>query len=202
MITNSASLHAFWSSLCILIALFYLFRLVAGRAYLVHFDIANEAGHGLMALGMIIMLAPASFLTIGLLLWNVLVFAVASLWWTLRLLARKPLLTILLRTNGTSSTFQSDAIHVWMHGGMCYMFLLMISMAFSMTQPAIYANCLFFVSLAFLTFFYGREISKDLQAAKRDWLQLGANLAHLLMSGIMAWMFLEMLSMTMNMGAL
>jgi hypothetical protein len=43
------------------------------------------------------------------------------------------------------------------------MFLLMSNMAFSMTQPAIYANCIFFVSFAFLTFFYGREISKDME---------------------------------------
>jgi hypothetical protein len=35
-----------------------------------------------------------------------------------------------------------------------------------------------------------------------DKLQLGANMAHLLMSGMMAWMFLEMISMTMSMGAL
>jgi hypothetical protein len=52
---------------------------------------------------------------------------------------------------------------------------------------------------AFLTCFSGREIAKDLQIAKRNWLQLGANLAHTFMSGMMCWMFLEMISMTMSM---
>jgi len=86
--------------------------------------------------------------------------------------------------------------------GMCYMFLLMSSMAFSMTSPATFLNCLFCVSFSFLTFVYIQEVFKDLQAAKRDWLKLGANLSHLLMSGVMGWMFLEILFMTMRMGAL
>jgi hypothetical protein len=83
---------------------------------------------------------------------------------------------------------------------MCYLFLLMNSMALSMTQPATYASSLFFVVCAFLTLFYGREVSKDFQAAKMNWLHCGANLAHVLMSAMMGWMFLEMLSMTMSMG--
>lgn len=155
-----------------------------------------------MAVGMMVMLAPAGFLTSALIRWNIILFAVASLWWTCRLLARKPLLAFLSRTNGVSSAFQSEALHVLAHGGMCYMFLLMNSMAFSMTRPATYANCFFFVSFTFLTFFYGRAISRDLQRAKMDWLKLGENVAHLLMSGIMGWMFLEMISMTMRMGGL
>ena len=73
-------------------------------------------------------------------------------------------------------------------------------MALSMTQPATVVTGIFFVSFAFLTFFYGREIAKDVQTASRDWLQVSANLAHVLMSGVMAWMFLQMISMTMNMG--
>jgi hypothetical protein len=200
--TSLSPIHAIFSFLCTLIALFYLFRLVSGRAHLLHFDAENEIGHGLMASGMIVMLAQASDLSSELIRWNILLFAFAALWWALRLFARKPLLALGSRTHGASSPFQSDAIHVLMHVGMCYMFLLMSSMAFSMTRPAIYANCLFWVSFAFLTFFYGRAISKDLQRAKMDWLQLGANLAHLLMSGMMAWMFLEMISMTISMGAL
>lgn len=82
------------------------------------------------------------------------------------------------------------------------MFLLLSSMAFSMTQLASSVNCIFFVSFAFLIFFYGREISKDLHAGKQDRLQLGANIAHALMSGMMCWMFLEMMAMTMSMGSL
>ncbi len=200
--TSLSPLHAIFSFLCTLITLFYLLRLVGGRAHLPHFDAENEVGHGLMAIGMTVMLAQASDLSSELVRWNIILFALASLWWTIRLFARKPLLAIGSRTNGVYSTFQSDAIHVLMHVAMCYMFLLINSMAFSMTRPAIYANCLFFVSFAFLTLFYGREISKDLRVAEIDRLQLGANLAHLLMSGIMAWMFLEMISMTMSMGAL
>lgn len=200
--TSINPLYAFWSLLCILIALFYLFRLVGGWTQFSHFDAENEVGHGLMAIGMAAMFAPAGLLTFDLIRWNILLFAIASLWWTCRLLVRKPLLALLLHKNGERSAFQSDAIHVLMHVGMCYMFLLTSNMAFSMTQPTIYANCSFFVSCAFLTFFYGREISKDLQATKIDRLQLGANVAHILMSGMMAWMFLEMISMTMRMGAL
>ena len=202
MMTSLSPLHAIFSFFCTLIAVFYLFRLIGGRAYLLHFDAENEIGHGLMASGMIVMLAQVSNLSSGLIRWNILLFALAALWWTVRLFARKPLLAFGSRTNRERSTFQSDAIHILMHVGMCYMFLLMNSMAFSMTRPAIYANCVFFVSFAFLTLFYGRAISNDLQAAKIDQLQLGANLAHLLMSGIMGWMFLEMISMTMNMGVL
>jgi Domain of unknown function (DUF5134) len=164
-----------------------------------HFDAENEVGHGMMALGMVFMLAPADLLPSELIDWNIILFAVASLWWTFRLLTRKPLLALLSGKNGERSTVRSDTIHVVMHMGMCYMFLLMSSMALSMTQPAIYANDLFCVSFAFLTLFYGREITKDLQAEKRDWLQCGANLAHAFMSAMMCWMFLEMLSMTMSM---
>lgn len=160
-------------------------------------------GHGMMAIGMLVMLAPANWLSPNLLRWNILLFATASLWWTFRLFARKPLLALLPGKNGTSSPAQSevcaDAIHVFMHGGMCYMFLLMSSMVMSMTRPATYVTCLFFVSFAFLTMFYGREITHDLRTARINWLQLGANLAHVLMSGMMCWMFLEMLSMTMTM---
>jgi hypothetical protein len=72
-------------------------------------------------------------------------------------------------------------------------------MALSMTQPATFVTCFFFLSFAFLTCFSGREIAKDLQIAKRNWLQLGAKLAHTFMSGMMCWMFLEMISMTMSM---
>lgn len=197
-----SSLQAFWSLLFLIIAFFYLFRLVSIRPWILHFDAENEVGHGMMAIGMAFMLAPGGILTGDIIRWNILLFALASLWWTCRLLARKPLLAILLRTNGGYSTFRSDAIHVFMHVGMCYMFLLMSSMAFSMTAPATSLNCLFCVSFSFLTFIYIQEVFGDLQAAKRDWLQLGANLAHVLMSGVMGWMFLEMLSMTMRMGAL
>lgn len=197
--TGVKSLHIFWLLLCTVITLFYLFQLVAGRRWLSHFDAENQVGHGLMALGMTFMLAPAGGLPSDLLHWNIILFAATSLWWICRLFVRKPLLTLLFGKNGERSTVQSDGIHVFMHGGMCYMFLLMSSMAFSMTQPATYVTCVFFASFAFLTFFSGREIAKDLQIARRNWLQLGTNLAHTLMNGMMCWMFLEMITMTMSM---
>src|SRR5258706_4454820 len=120
VMTSLSPLHAFWSFLCTLIALFYLFRLVGGRAQFPHFDAENEVGHGLMAIGMTVMLAPVGLLTSELIRWNIILFAIASLWWTFRLFARKPLLAIGLRTNRGHSTFQSDAIHVLMHVRMCY----------------------------------------------------------------------------------
>lgn len=198
---TSNPLSAIFSLLFLIVACFYLFRLVSVRPWIDHVDAENEVGHGMMAIGMMVMLAPAGILTSDLIRGNIILFALASLWWTIRLFARKPLLAILLRTNGGYSTFRSDAIHVFMHVGMCYMFLLMSSMAFSMTQPATYVNCLFFISFAFLTFFYGREISKDVHTTKMDRLHLGANIAHLLMSGMMCWMFLGMISMTMRMAS-
>jgi hypothetical protein len=197
---TSGPLSGFWSLLFLLIACFYLFRLVSVRPWINHVDAENEVGHGMMAIGMMVMLAPAGSLTSDLIRWNIILFALASLWWTFRLFARKPLLAVLLRIHGGHSPFQSDAIHVCMHVGMCYLFLLMSSMALSMTQPATYLSSLFCVVFAFLTVFYGREIAKDLRTAKLNRLQLGANSAHLLMSGMMCWMFLEMLSMTMSMG--
>src|SRR5260370_41727068 len=151
--TILSPLSAFWSLVLIIIALFYLLRIIGGRAWMRHVDVENEVGHGMMAIGMVFMLAPAGLLTSDLIRWNILLFAIASLWWTFRLLARKPLLAILLGKNGAHSTFQSDAIHVFMHVGMCYMFLLTSSMAFSMTQPAISANSIFFAAFAFLTLF-------------------------------------------------
>ncbi len=193
-------LHAFSLLVFPMIALFYLFRLIKGRTWMRHIDVENEVGHGVMAIGMVFMLAPAGLLTSDLLRWNIILFAIASLWWTFRLCARKPLLVILLGKNGEYSTFQADAIHVFMHVGMCYMFLLTSSMAFSMTQPVISANSIFFAAFAFLTLFYGREIFKDLHTAQIDRLQLGANIAHLLMSGMMGWMFFSMISMSMSMG--
>lgn len=200
MIPLSELFSVIFSLLFLATAFFYLFRLVSIRPWIHHVDAENEVGHGMMAVGMIFMLAPGSILTIDLIRWNILLFAFASLWWTVRLFVRKPLLAILLHADGARSLLRSDAIHVFMHVGMVYMFLLMSSMAFSMTQPATYLTCLFFVSFAFLTFFYGREVSRDLQLAKMDWLKLGADLAHALMSGVMSWMFIEMISMTMNMG--
>ena len=86
-----------------------------------------------------------------------------------------------------------------MHGGMCYLFLLMGSMVVSMMQPVIYLSGLVGILFAFLALFFAREISQDLQAASMDRLQLGAHLAHALMSGMMCWMLLDMIAMTMAM---
>jgi hypothetical protein len=197
---TGSPLSVFWSLLFLFIACFYLFRLVSVRPWINHVDAENEVGHGMMAIGMMVMLAPAGSLTSDLIRWNIILFALASLWWTIRLFARRPLLAILLRIHGGHSPFRSDAIHVCMHVSMCYLFLLMSSMALSMTRPATYATSLFFVVFDFLTLFYGREVAKDFQAAKMNWLHCGANLAHVLMSAMMGWMSLEMLSMTMSMG--
>ena len=195
-------LHAIFALLCMLVTLFYFIRLVNGRRWLGHFDGENEGGHGLMALGMVFILAPAGSFSSDFLRWSIVVFAVAALWWTLRLFVRKPVLALLDRKNSVHSTVQADAIHIFMHGCMCYMFLLMSSMALSMTFPATSASSLCVVVVAYLAFFYSRECARDCQAVSRDWLQLGANLAHALMSGMMGWMFLEMLTMTMRIGAL
>jgi hypothetical protein len=201
--TGMSLVHAIFSFLCTLTALFFFFRLVNGCRGLSHFDVENEVGHGMMAIGMLFMLAPAGWFSADLLRWNMLLFAAASLWWTCRLFVRKPLLALLLEKNGAHSPIQSevrsDAIQVFMHGGMCYLFLLMGSMVVSMMQPVIYISCLLLVSFAFLTLFFGREISQDLQAASMDRLQLGAHLAHALMSGMMCWMFLAMIAMTQAM---
>lgn len=199
--TSTSSLYTFWVLLCISIACFYLFRLVCGRAWLGHFDVENEVGHGIMAIGMIFMLAPAGLLFSVLIRWNILLFASAALWWIFRLFVRKPLLALLAGRDGERTPFRSDAIHVFMHIGMCYMFFLLSSMAFSMTQLATALDYGFCFCFALLTFYYIRESYRDFQAAKKDWLQFGANLAHVLMSGMMCWMFLEMIAMTMNMRA-
>ncbi|GHO75361.1 hypothetical protein KSD_31320 [Ktedonobacter sp. SOSP1-85] len=193
-------LAAIFSLLLLIIAFFYLFRLVGCRTQIHPFDAENEVGHGLMAIGMMVMLAPTDWLSPDIIRWNVILFALFTLWFIGRLFTRKPLLAIMLQTPGAHSTVRADALHVLMHGGMCYMFLLMSSMVLSMTQPALYASCIFFVAFAFLILFYGREISNDLHAAKMDWLQCSANIAHALMSGMMCWMFLDMISMTISMG--
>ncbi len=197
--TGIGLLRMFWLSLCIMITLFYLFQLIAGRRWLSLSEAENKVGYGLMALGMTFMLVPVGGLPSDLLRGNIVLFAVTALWWTCRLFVRKPLLALLFGKSGECSTIQSDGIHVFMHGGMCYMFLLMSNMAFSMTQPATSVTCIFFVSFALLTFFSGREIAKELQMTRKDWRQLSTTLAHALMNGVMCWMFLEMIAMTMSM---
>ena len=204
-------LHAIFSLLgiliCILIALFFFFRLVSGCRWLSHFSAEHEIGHGMMAIGMLFMLAPAGWLSADLLHGMMFLFAAASLWWTCRLCVRTQRLAPVLENNGTHSPSQSEVwsevrfevIPIFMHGGMCYLFLLMGSMILSMMQPVIYISCLLVVLFAFLALFFGREISQDLQAASVDRLQLGAHLAHALMSGMMCWMLLEMIAMTMAM---
>jgi len=204
-VPSMSSLHAMFSLLCILIALFFCFRLVSGSRWVSPFDAEHEAGHGMMAIGMLFMLAPAGWFSAALLHWTMLVFAAASLWWTCRLFARKPLGALLLGKNGAHAPIQSevwsDAIHLFMQGGMCYLFLLMGSMVVSMMRPVIDFSCVMSVLFAFLALFFGREISHDLQAASLDRLQLGAHLAHALMSGMMCWMLLEMIAMTIAMKA-
>src|SRR5690348_2062941 len=80
-----------------LIALFYLFRLIGGHAWLSHFDGESEAGHTIMAIGMVFMLVPAALQTPTIVLWNVILFAAASLWFTGRLLTRRPLFALVLQ---------------------------------------------------------------------------------------------------------
>ena len=98
--TGMSVLHAIFSFLCILIciliALFFFFRLVSGRRWMSHVDAENEVGHGMMAIGMLFMLAPAGWVSADLLHWNMLLFAAASLWWACRLFVRKQRLALLL----------------------------------------------------------------------------------------------------------
>ena len=153
--TGISPLAAFWSLLFLAIALFYLLRIVRYRVSLRHFDAESEAGHGIMAIGMIYMLAPLGPLTSGIIVWNIILFAVASLWFTGRLFARKPLLALLLHTNGEPSTLYAEAIHVFMFVGMSYMFLLMSSMSLSMAQPIVALTYGFCLSFALLFLSYG-----------------------------------------------
>ena len=197
--TSIDLLHAFGLLLFPLIALFYLFRLIGGRAWLSHFDGESEAGHAIMATGMVFMLAPAVLQTPTIVLWNVILFAAASLWFVGRLLTRRPLLALVSRKNRVASAFQADAIHVFMNAGMCYMFLMMRSMVFSMMPLAVSLDYGFCLAFLLLTLFYAREVARDVQPVKKDWLALGANVAHVLMSGGMVWMFLGMISMNMSM---
>jgi uncharacterized protein DUF5134 len=162
------------------------------------FDVEGEIGHALMALGMAAMLAPPDFQTTTLLRWNIFLFAFVSLWFAGRLLTRKPLLAF-LRASTERSLQRADLIHVFTSICMSWMFLEMGSMALSMTAPATYLNSAFFVAFAYLLLSYARDVSKDLQTTSVDWLKLGADLAHVLMNGVMSWMFIEMITMTMRM---
>jgi hypothetical protein len=95
-VTGMSFLHTLFVLLCILIALFFCFRLVSGGRWVSHVDAEHEVGHGMMAIGMLFMLAPAGWFSADLLHWNMLLFAAASLWWTCRLFVHKPLLALLL----------------------------------------------------------------------------------------------------------
>jgi hypothetical protein len=95
--TDLRSLHVIFSFLCTLSALFSFLRLVSGRRRLSHFDAEKEVGDGMMAIGMLFMLAPVGWLSADLLDWNMLLFAATSLWWICRLFVRKPLLALLLK---------------------------------------------------------------------------------------------------------
>ena len=190
-------LHTIFSLLSALISFFSFFRCIGGRRWLSHFDAESEVGHAMMALGMTFMCA--GWLPSVLIRCTIILFALTSLLWMFRLLARKPLLSFLLDHNGEHCTIQSAMIHVLMHIGMCFMFLCMSNMTLSMAQPAIYASTIFFASFALLTFFQSRETAQHLQMPKIDWLQCGTHLAQTLMSGMMCWMFLEIISMPMDM---
>jgi hypothetical protein len=196
---DTSLLHVIFLVLCSFIAVFYLFLLLSKQRRESQCDREHEVGHSLMALGMLLMLVPANILNPSLLHWNVAVFALASFWWLMRLFLRRPLLTALRRSTGKQPSFQADAMHMLMHGGMCYQCVLMSSMALSMTHPAIAAAGAFFVSFVFLALFYGWKLSRGLQRAQLDWRQCGANLAHALMSAMMSWMFLEMILMAVRM---
>jgi len=111
------------------------------------FDPEDEIGHGLMAVGMAYMLAPAGIMSAEGLRWNIVLFALATLWFSARLVARRQLLAAILRTNGEQPTLKKDAIHVFTLLAMVYMFLLMGSMSFSMSIPALQLNCLCLVAL-------------------------------------------------------
>lgn len=199
MTTGNNVLTALEMLLCAVIACFYLLRIISHRRWLSQFDVENEVGHGIMAVGMIYMLMPVSMFSPDFLGWNMIIFALAALWWTLRLCVHKPLLVFVLGESAEYSPISSDAIHVVMYLGMSFMFALMLSMAFSMTPFAILFIRVFFFFFAFLTFFYGQEILQVLRVTKVDWLTLSANIAHILMSGMMCWMFFGMLSMSLTM---
>jgi len=196
---NIGLLSIFWPLLFIIIALFYLFRLIASLVWARRFDAENEFGHGLMAIGMAFMLAPPDFQTPGGIRWSIILFVLAALWFCTRLLLRRPLLAILLRADLGRPAPQADAIHVFMYLSMAYMLLLMSNMAFSMALPTTALNCACFVAFIFLLFSYMRAIWRNLQMARLDRLKLGADLAHALMNLAMAWMFIDMLTMTISM---
>jgi hypothetical protein len=200
---DSGPLSPLWSLVFLILALFYLYRMLWYRQHIRFFDAENEVGHAMMALGMAFMLTQLSGPPSDLVRWNIILFAAASLWWALRLWVQKPVCAFLLRQNGIFSSRQSDVFHMCMHAGMAYMFSLMSSsMTLSMTPYASICISLFALFFAFLTCFYGQEIVRILSIANRDWFQCGASLAHALMSGVMCWMFLEMLMMTISMNAL
>jgi len=190
-----------WSLVFLLCALLYLYRILWSYQHMRPCDAENEVGHALMALGMALMLTQPSGPASNLLQWGIVLFAAASLWWALRLCLQKPVSAFLRRHIGASSPRQSDLVHMCTHVGMSYMFVLMGSMALSMTAWASLCIALFALFFAFLTCFSGREIVRDLLLAKRDWLQCATDLVHALMGAVMCWMFLRMLMMTMSMHA-
>jgi hypothetical protein len=109
--TDTRSLHVIFAFLWTLNSLFSLFRRVRGRKVLRHFDAEKEVGHGMMAIGVLFMLAPAGWLSADILSWNMFVFAAASLWWTCRLFVRKPLLALLLQKNlGWQACLEQDLL--------------------------------------------------------------------------------------------
>lgn len=196
---SMAVLSVVCSFVCLLIVVFYLLRLIGGRRWLHHRDVENDVGHGLMAAGMATMLVvgnrPPPFLLVGM----GLLFTFATLWWTVRLFVHHPLLELLLGKSEPHSPVSPDAIHILMQSGMGYMCILMGSMVLSMSLGARCLTDLFGVVFAVLTVWYGREVLADLRSVKKDGLQLGANLAHVLMSAMMCMMFLNMIAMTMTM---
>lgn len=121
--------------LFLIVVCFYLFRLAHPPTWIHRFDAENEVGHGMMAIDMIFMLMPAGWLPPDIIRWNILLFAASSLWWTVRLCARKPLLAIILRTPGGRSTMRAEAIHVFMHGGMTFLTPRFSSKVSSTGQP-------------------------------------------------------------------
>ena len=104
--TGMSVLHAIFTLLCLLMALFFCFRLASGCRGVSQVEAEHDVGQGMMAIGMLVMLAPAGWFSADRFQGNMLVFAAASLWWTCRLVVRKQRFALLVEK--TERTLPSD----------------------------------------------------------------------------------------------
>jgi hypothetical protein len=152
-------------------ALFYLYRICSPKTvranYAGNWDLENEYSHGVCMLAMVSMVSPA-LLPIPFMIWA-WVLGASSLWFGVR--------TFSWGLKRPNNKWWWDATHVGMLGFMALMFAGVSSPILAVVSGAFWVY--FTVYAAYYTYVLRRA------GYNGGWLELGSDLAHITMGGVM-----------------